>query len=27
MVYTGTYTDGIVAGRGWLSIALAFFGG
>lgn len=27
MVYTGTYTDGIVAGRGWLAIALAFFGG
>ena len=27
MVYTGTYTDGIVSGRGWLAIALAFFGG
>lgn len=27
MVYTGTYTDGIVAGRGWLAIALTFFGG
>ena len=23
----GTYTEGIVAGRGWLAIALAFFGG
>lgn len=27
MVYTGTYTDGIAAGRGWLAIALTFFGG
>ncbi|RME85726.1 MAG: ABC transporter permease [Caldilineae bacterium] len=27
MVYTGTYTEGIVRGRGWLSIALTFFGG
>ena len=27
MVYTGTYTEGIVSGRGWLAIALAFFGG
>lgn len=27
MVYTGTYTEGIVAGRGWLAIALTFFGG
>lgn len=27
MVYTGTFTDGIVQGRGWLAIALAFFGG
>lgn len=27
MFYTGTYTDGIVSGRGWISIALAFFGG
>ena len=27
MTYTGTYTEGIVAGRGWLAIALAFFGG
>lgn len=27
MVYTGTYTEGMVAGRGWLAIALAFFGG
>ena len=27
MVYTGTFTDGIVNGRGWLSIALTFFGG
>ena len=27
MVYTGTYTDGIVQGRGWLAIALTFFGG
>lgn len=27
MVYTGTFTDGMVAGRGWLVIALAFLGG
>ncbi|MBW7882378.1 MAG: ABC transporter permease [Caldilineaceae bacterium] len=27
MVYTGIYTDGIVRGRGWLAIALTFFGG
>ncbi|MCC6192708.1 MAG: ABC transporter permease [Anaerolineales bacterium] len=27
MVYTGTFTQGIVQGRGWLSIALTFFGG
>lgn len=27
MVYTGTYTEGIVRGRGWLAIALTFFGG
>lgn len=27
MVYTGVYTDGMVAGRGWLVIALAFLGG
>lgn len=27
MVYTGTFTEGIVAGRGWLAIALTFFGG
>ena len=27
MVYSGVYADGIVAGRGWLAIALAFFGG
>jgi simple sugar transport system permease protein len=27
MVYTGTFTNGIVQGRGWISIALAFFGG
>jgi general nucleoside transport system permease protein len=27
MVYTGTYTEGIVGGRGWLAIALTFFGG
>lgn len=27
MVYTGLYTDGMVAGRGWLVIALAFLGG
>jgi len=27
MVYTGTFTAGIVKGRGWLAIALTFFGG
>jgi simple sugar transport system permease protein len=27
MVYTGTFTDGIVQGRGWIAIALTFFGG
>lgn len=27
MVYTGTFTAGIVRGRGWLAIALTFFGG
>jgi ABC-type uncharacterized transport system permease subunit len=27
MVYTGTFTEGMVRGRGWLSSALAFFGG
>jgi len=27
MIYTGTYTEGIVSGRGWLAIALTFFGG
>lgn len=27
MVYSGVYADGIVAGRGWIAIALAFFGG
>jgi simple sugar transport system permease protein len=27
MVYTGAYTQGIVHGRGWLAIALTFFGG
>ncbi len=27
MVYTGSFTDGIVNGRGWISIALTFFGG
>jgi ABC-type uncharacterized transport system permease subunit len=27
MVYTGTFTQGIVQGRGWLAIALTFFGG
>ena len=26
MVYTGTFTEGIVGGRGWLAIALTFFG-
>ncbi|MEN8098210.1 MAG: ABC transporter permease [Chloroflexota bacterium] len=27
MVYTGTFTEGIVHGRGWIAIALTFFGG
>ncbi|HLR85644.1 MAG TPA: ABC transporter permease [Nocardioidaceae bacterium] len=27
MVYTGTFTEGMVGGRGWLVIALAFLGG
>jgi ABC-type uncharacterized transport system permease subunit len=27
LVYTGTFTEGIVGGRGWLAIALTFFGG
>lgn len=27
MVYTGTFTQGMVRGRGWLAIALTFFGG
>jgi ABC-type uncharacterized transport system permease subunit len=27
MLYTGTFTEGMVRGRGWLSSALAFFGG
>lgn len=27
MVYTSTFTEGIVRGRGWLAIALTFFGG
>lgn len=27
MAFAGVYSDGIVAGRGWLAIALAFFGG
>lgn len=27
MVYTGAFTQGIVQGRGWLAIALTFFGG
>jgi simple sugar transport system permease protein len=27
MVFTGTFTEGMVNGRGWLSSALAFFGG
>ncbi len=26
MVYTGLFTEGIVKGRGWISIALTFFG-
>jgi len=27
LIYTGTFTDGMVKGRGWLAIALTFFGG
>ena len=27
MVYSSTFTEGIVQGRGWLAIALTFFGG
>ncbi len=27
MVYTGTFTDGMTKGRGWIAIALTFFGG
>ncbi|MDH5607074.1 MAG: ABC transporter permease [Anaerolineae bacterium] len=27
LVYTGTFTEGITQGRGWLSTALTFFGG
>lgn len=27
MAYTGTFTEGMVQGRGWISIALTFFGG
>jgi len=27
MVYTGTFTEGMVKGRGWLTIALTFFAG
>lgn len=27
MVYTGSFNDSVVGGRGWLAIALAFFGG
>jgi len=27
LVYTGIFTEGIVRGRGWLAIALTFFGG
>ena len=27
MVYSGTFTEGMVMGRGWLAIALTFFGG
>jgi len=27
MVYTGTFTAGMVQGRGWIAIALTFFGG
>ncbi|MGE5124275.1 MAG: ABC transporter permease, partial [Acidobacteriaceae bacterium] len=27
MVYTGTFTEGMAKGRGWIAIALTFFGG
>jgi len=27
MAYTGTFTEGMVRGRGWIAIALTFFGG
>jgi simple sugar transport system permease protein len=27
MMYTGTFTEGMVKGRGWIAIALTFFGG
>jgi simple sugar transport system permease protein len=27
MVYTGTFTQGMAQGRGWIAIALTFFGG
>ena len=27
MVYAGTFTEGMTMGRGWLAIALTFFGG
>ena len=27
MAYTGTFTEGMVHGRGWIAIALTFFGG
>ncbi len=27
LVYTGTFTQGMVQGRGWIAIALTFFGG
>jgi len=27
LIYTGTFTEGIIGGRGWLAIALTFFGG
>ncbi|MRR29656.1 ABC transporter permease, partial [bacterium] len=27
MVYTGAFTEGMVKGRGWLTIALTFFAG
>jgi len=27
MVYTGTFTEGMAQGRGWIAIALTFFGG